>query len=460
VPGRAAGGAHLPAGRAALAALTALAVACSRPPIAQDAGPRGDPIEAIAAPVDGGDAGAALLRPWWTGATTLREPPVRLAPGVTGIVAHVPTGYDARGPVHLVLFFHGSDQCALQLASADDVVCKPGEGKLIGGALDARHDDAGTQSIFAVPQFILWGGGSPGRMAERGYFQSFVSELLGETFAPGLGGPRALDDLADVTLIGHSAGQMPVRAILDRGDLADKVRNVVLIDALYDDPETYARWLERGADRKLAAVYGTWGHQAEHGRAIAARVERRAPGSTAVDPPGSFEEAVRGHAVTVKQWPGVEHAWMLLLMMTKVISALDFPRRPIVPTRDPLPDHLRPPAPLVLDAPVRGALADGDTWLENGAAADDYALTLARGDHVVAEVRGGRSETEPCCKLDVFAEILVEGRVVAGDDDSGGFFDSRVEHTAVGGPEDVTVRVTTAGSGRKRGPYSLVVHRL
>jgi hypothetical protein len=453
---------------------------CARPSEASPA--RGDEATheaALARAPDGGspdasgaqaDTGAATsLRPWWTAATTLREPPVRLAAGVTGIVAHVPEGYDARAPIHLILYFHGSDSCALQLAEAGDVVCKPGEERMVGAALDARHDDAGTQSLFALPQFVLWGGGSAGRMVERGYFRSFVQELLGETFAPGLGGPRGVDDLADITLIGHSAGKLPLRAILERGDLADKIRNVVLIDGLFDDPGTYIDWLGRGEDRKFVAVYGAWGDQAAHGRAIAAQAARRGAGdpsrAVAVDPPGSFEQAIRAHAVTVKLWPGVEHGWMQLLMLTKIVSALDLPRRRIVPTREPVAGHVSPPAPLAIGETVDGTLRDGDTTLENGAAADDYTFALAppgSGNRVVIDVRGGRSWTEGCCKLDVYAQLFDGaggGALVAADDDSGGLFDSRIEYVApAAGP--FTVRVTTAGSGRKTGPYTLRVREV
>jgi hypothetical protein len=106
-----------------------------------------------------------------------------------------------------------------------------------------------------------------------------------------LGGPRNLDDVADITIVAHSAGHMPVAAILDRQDLDDKVKNVVLIDALYDGRVgAYARWLERGIGsgdgRKLVAIYGDWGRNPATGRAIASRIEARAKGSTAVDPPG------------------------------------------------------------------------------------------------------------------------------------------------------------------------------
>ena len=173
-----------------------------------------------------------------------------------------------------MLFLHGADQCVARLALSGDVVCRPGWRPRKGWELASRHDDAATNTAFVAPQFLLWGGGSAGKMADRGYFRSFVEELLGDTLAPGLGGPRTLDDVADITIVAHSAGHMPLAAILDRQDLDDKVKNVVLLDALYDGRVgTYVRWLERGLasgdHRKLVAIYGEWGRNPATGRAIA-----------------------------------------------------------------------------------------------------------------------------------------------------------------------------------------------
>jgi pre-peptidase len=385
---------------------------------------------------------------------------------VTGLVAHVPDGLDARTPLNLVLFFHGSGMCALQLAMNGDVVCKPGVHPDIGGGLAARHDDAGTQSIFAVPQFALWGGGTSGRMAERGYFRSFVSELVDSSFAPGLGGPRSLDDVGTITLVAHSAGHIPLLSILERGDLDDRVRNVVLIDALYDTgADTLLRWLARGrpdAPRKLVSVHGTWGGQAARGRFIAERWARTHPGSVAIEPDGSFEEAIRSHDVTIKTWP-VEHAWMLLLMFTKTIAGLDLPRRPVVPTRAPVAAAaVRPAVPLDLagrsETGAAGHLDVGDTLLENGAFADDYALPVAAGKRIAVDVEGGPSDTE-WGNLDTYVQVLDGAHVLGEDDDSRGFFDPHLEIAPPKGGV-LTIRVTTQGSGAKRGPYRLTIRAL
>jgi hypothetical protein len=235
--------------RAALLALLPFSSVCPSLPSVRDV-PE-DPSSASSGSGSRTDTSApapAPPRDAWTAATVLRHPPVPLAPGVTGIVAHTPNGLDPSQPLHLVLFFHGSDQCVAQIAMAGDVVCKPGLRPDVGAGLAWRHDDVGTMSMFAAPQFVLWGGGTPGRLAEPGYFRAMVEELLADTFAPGLGGPKTLADVADITLVGHSAGHLPVMSILDRGDLDDLVKNVVLLDTLYDGATDRIRdgWSEDG----------------------------------------------------------------------------------------------------------------------------------------------------------------------------------------------------------------------
>jgi hypothetical protein len=442
----------------ARAACLALFLGCSRPSASREA-PVASPDPT---PFDAGAAPAAHPRDAWTAATALRNPPVPLAPGVTGIVAHAPNGFDPSQPIHLVLFFHGSDQCVAQIALAGDIVCKPGLPPEVGAGLAWRHDDVGTMSLFAAPQFVLWGGGTAGRTAERGYFRAMVEELMGETFAPGLGGPKAIADIADITLVGHSAGHLPVMSILDGGDLDELVQNVVLIDALYDGAtESYSRWLERGwgrgQTRKLVAVYGTWGRNAESGHALAQRAERRRPGSSVIDPPGALAEAVRDHAVAVKTWPHVEHAWMLFLTMPKALAGLGLPPRAVAPPRELAPWTKSAPQPLALGELREGSLDDGDVRLENGARIDDYVVALGAGQRVVVSLAGGRSRTEPCCLLDVFVELRdPDGRLVASDDDGGGGFDAKIDVVAPSAGT-YTVRVSTSGSGDKRGPYRLRV---
>jgi hypothetical protein len=419
---------------------------------------RSEPADAAdAVPIEPEASAPVEPKPAWTATTTLAHPPVDLPKGVAGVVAHLPAGFDATEPIHLVLFLHGADQCVARLALSGDVVCIPGWRSRKGWELAARHDDAATNTAFVAPQFLLWGGGSPGKFADRGYFRSFVEELLSDTLAPGFGGPRTLDDVADITIVAHSAGHMPLAAILDRQDLDDKVKNVVLLDALYDGRVgTYVRWLERGiasgGHRKLVAIYGEWGRNPATGHAIASLMEARAQGSAVVDPTGSLQDAIRTHQVTVAKW-NVNHARMAVLTMSKVLEGLDLPARSTYPLRTP---HGDPPAAreLVLGTHISGKLEDGDATLDSGALFDDYAIDLDAGQSLDLNLHGGWSKTDPGCNLDVFLEVLEDGRSLAQDDDSGGGFDAKLLWTAPDKGQYV-VRVSTSGSGRKRGSYIL-----
>jgi hypothetical protein len=457
-----------------LLALAAIAFACTRPPDPSEGLPLPSVISvARAAAAAAAPAAAPVLMstpppaiapapaPAWISATTMNAPPVVHPEGVADVVAHVPSGYDVHAPINLVIFFHGSDQCIAQLALGGDVVCRPGTKADVGAGLAWRHDDAGTMSLFAAPQMLLWGSGSPGRFSEPGYFRAFVAELLHSTFAPGLGGPKSLDDVASITLVAHSAGYLPLLEILGRADLDEKVQNVILLDALFGGGvDTLSGWVERGLargqPRKLVAVYGAWGSNAAHGHAIATRIERRAKGSTAVDPPGALSDAARAHVVTVKLWPHVEHAWMLLLTMSKAIAGLGLPPRPVSPPADPAFPAPPPGESVALGDTRTGSLDTGAPRLQSGALFDEFALDLQGGQRVAIEAHGGPSFTEPCCSLDVVLRVLRDGRSVAADDDSAGGFDARAEVTAPS-PGRYVVRVSTYGAGERRGPYSLRV---
>jgi hypothetical protein len=146
---------------------------------------------------------------------------------------------------------------------------------------------------------------------------------------------------------------------------------------------------------------------------------------------------------------------MPLLTISKPLSGLGFPVRAISPPRKAYGEP-PPPKGIAVGDSVEGALADGDPFLENGSLFHDYAIDLAAGQRVTIDLRGGRSVTEACCYLDVYLEIRGDAGPLAHDDDGGGGFDAHLDWTAPVAGRYV-VRASTAGSGRKRGPYVLTV---
>lgn len=435
----------------------ALLVACSLVACRRAHPPERTPV-AVSAPSASPPASASVVappRPEWTRATTMKKPPYDVPKGVANVVAHVPAGFDDTGKLHLVLFFHGAIQCAAQLAQLGEVICRPGQAPFGGYGYDLRHDDAATQSIFAIPQFAFFGGGSAGKMTEKGYFTGFVRELVEEIFAPGLPRAHTLDDVASITLIGHSAGFNPVLTILSRDELADKVRNVVLLDAMFAGGEDYyVQWWSRRrpeAPRRFVAVYGDSGDSHGHHANLKKLLAPTTP-SLAYLPGGSLPEAIRTHDVVIAQRT-VNHYWMPTILLPKVIAGLDLPGRTLAPRK--LVDAPKP-VPLSIGERHDDALDEGDARYDDGALVDEAHLTLAAGETVLLETRGGPSLTETCCTLDVLTEVWDGPTLLARDDDSAGAFDSRIFFRA---PHAGTfaVRITTSGVGPRRGPYSLRV---
>jgi hypothetical protein len=81
-------------------------------------------------------------------------------------------------------------------------------------------------------------GRSCGRQRRRPLFLQEVAGTLRSTSALELR-PFAL---GSIVLSGHSAGYQVISSILERGGLADHVKEVWLIDALYARTETFLAW--------------------------------------------------------------------------------------------------------------------------------------------------------------------------------------------------------------------------
>jgi hypothetical protein len=206
-------------------------------------------VASVAAPLRAQPRAEAL-----TLAVQTRTAAYRLSDAPTAVV-HAPRGFDPRAPLHLVVFLHGYSGCAQVLANGGSTRCRPGDAPREGWNLASHHDAAGTNTLLVIPQLaFMKRHGRPGCFAERGCFRRFVEELLGETLARALGGARSLRDVASLTLVAHSAGFETALAILERGDVGEHVRALVLMDALYSGSERYARWLLEHAPKGARLV--------------------------------------------------------------------------------------------------------------------------------------------------------------------------------------------------------------
>lgn len=396
----------------------------------------------------------------WSAAFQLRHGVADFAPS-PDVVVHAPPGFDPGAPLHLVVVFHGMGHSALKWAGGaltDPRTGRPAQGW--GG--EERHDLAGTRTLLVAPQFDDRPGRPRlGRFLAPDGFRRFLEELLGETLAPRLGGPRSLADVATVTLVGSSAGGPAIAALLDRDDLDGRVRHVALFDALYASEASYARWL-RGGDprdpRRLVCVHEGLAFTAPHAARLLALV-RPALGEQLIEQPdGSITAAVRAHRAVFAR-VDCEHIGMGPAYLDKVLQGFDLPRRDGDPDpKTPETPAAPPAAPLAWGVAVAGSLTAADARMRDGSAYDDHAVDLAAGEGATLSLRGGPTPGVLCRRLDVQLRVLDGERPVAEDDDGGGELASRLRYTATRAGR-YTVRVMSHGPWLNVGDYTLRVER-
>jgi hypothetical protein len=111
--------------------------------------------------------------------------------------------------------------------------------------------ESGLNVVLVAPQFALDAlDSSAGRFWEPGAFAQFLDEAA-DRLAQLFGDRRARSAFADleVVLVAYSGGYQPAAFALERGDAKDRVRGVVLLDALYAEEDKFADWIAQHRDR-------------------------------------------------------------------------------------------------------------------------------------------------------------------------------------------------------------------
>jgi hypothetical protein len=235
-------------------------------------------------------------------------------------VVHAPAGFDPRRPIRLVVFLHGYRGCAAVLAAEGPTRCRAGDPPQPGWGLAARHDEAGTGSLFVVAQLALSArDGSPGRFGREGGFRTFLDEVLAQ-LSHELGGPRTVADLASITLLAHSAAFESALAVLRSGGVDDVLRHVVLLDALYSGGPAFLAWARGAPGRRLVSVHLGRGTTGERNRDLAARAARALGEQASVGDGAQLAEA-RDHTVVVARSPA-SHGQVPARHLAEILRAL------------------------------------------------------------------------------------------------------------------------------------------
>lgn len=161
------------------------------------------------------------------------------------VLLHIPRGFDPRRPVLMVVFFHGNE-ATLQR----DVRMRQ--------EVPRQITQSGLNAVLVAPQFAVNAlDSSPGRFWEPGVFAQFVSEA-GERLTELYGDERARGAFrsAPVVIAAYSGGYSPTAFILQSGRIENRLRGVVLFDALYGQFDKFSGWLVRRPPAFFVSAFG------------------------------------------------------------------------------------------------------------------------------------------------------------------------------------------------------------
>jgi hypothetical protein len=175
------------------------------------------------------------------------------------VLMHIPRGFDPNRPGVMVVFFHGN------LTRLErDVRDRQQVPRQVG--------DSGLNAVLVAPQFAFDAlDSSAGRFWERGTFAQFLEEAA-DRLAQLFGDRRSRSAFADlaVVLVAYSGGYQPAAYVLERGGATDRVRGVVLLDAVYAEEDKFADWVVQHRDR--AFLVSAYSNSSREGNAALKRL--------------------------------------------------------------------------------------------------------------------------------------------------------------------------------------------
>jgi len=154
----------------------------------------------------------------------------------------IPREYRQTDKVDLMFFFHGA-YINIDIALAQE-----------DWALRKQVHDSGKNVVFVLPQgpnraADVSGGG---KLMEPNGLKRLVEEVL-ETLKSE--GKTTTTKLGRIGLSGHSAGNYVITYCLEHGGLEDHIREVYLMDGVFDRFEQYPLWRKRNPQGRLLSIF-------------------------------------------------------------------------------------------------------------------------------------------------------------------------------------------------------------
>ncbi|WP_158671826.1 alpha/beta hydrolase [Bradyrhizobium guangdongense] len=149
------------------------------------------------------------------------------------VLVHVPEHFDVRKPGVIVVFFHGNGATLERDVRDRQLVPR-------------QITDSGANAVLLAPQMAVDAAdSSAGKFWQPGGFKRFMAESA-DHLARITGDPNSARAFANmpIVIVGYSGGFLPTAWSLEVGGISDRVRGVVLLDAVYGEMDKFASWIE------------------------------------------------------------------------------------------------------------------------------------------------------------------------------------------------------------------------
>ena len=160
------------------------------------------------------------------------------------VLMHVPEHFDANKPGVIVVFFHGNG-ATLERDVRDRQL------------LPQQISDSGANAVLLAPQLAVDAAdSSAGKFWQPGGLKRFINESA-DHLAKLYGDPSAAKTFANmpIVIVGYSGGFVPTAWSLDVGGVGNRVRGVVLLDAVYGELDKFASWVANNRSGFFVSAY-------------------------------------------------------------------------------------------------------------------------------------------------------------------------------------------------------------
>jgi hypothetical protein len=173
--------------------------------------------------------------------------------GHPDVAVHLPPGLRADRRLGAIVFFHGFNNCVVNVVGSKSTACTTGAPVRSAMHLADQLDAAKVNAILvAIELKYDQATGDPGALAQKGRLAALLHELLVDHVSALVGRPLDVADLERVVVGSHSGGYWATAMAISVGGVP-QITEVDLYDSLYGYTATYDAWMKPAIARFDAA---------------------------------------------------------------------------------------------------------------------------------------------------------------------------------------------------------------